>query len=151
MIPSEGTLVEPKRIARVLGGRPVLGKSVSSLEDLEEIVTEGLPKTALRAAVRRVFLVARDANRYLYRIVPEATYKRRTGRLRTSESERTERLARVIAAAESAWDDEDDAREWLTKPHPELGGRTPMECALTELGARQVESLIDRLQYGLPV
>jgi putative toxin-antitoxin system antitoxin component (TIGR02293 family) len=144
-------LVEPKKIARVLGGRPVLGKSVSSIEDLEEIVTEGLPKIALRTAVRRVFLAAREANRYLYRIVPEATYKRRTGRLRASESERTERLARVIAAAEAAWDDPEDAREWLTKPHPELGERTPMECALTELGARQVESLIDRLQYGLPV
>ncbi len=144
-------MVEAKRIARVLGGRVVLGKSVASIEDLEEMVTEGLPKVALRTAVRRVFLAAREANRYLYRIVPEATYKRRAGRLRASESERTERLARVIAAAESAWDDQEDAREWLTKPHPELGERTPMECALTELGARQVESLIDRLQYGLPV
>jgi len=144
-------VVEAKRIARVLGGRVVLGKSVASIEDLEEMVTEGLPKVALRTAVRRVFLAAREANRYLYRIVPEATYKRRAGRLRASESERTERLARVIAAAESAWDDQEDAREWLTKPHPELGERTPMECALTELGARQVESLIDRLQYGLPV
>ncbi len=68
-----------------------------------------------------------------------------------AESERTERLARVIAAAEAVWDDQNDAREWLTTPHPELGGRPPIECALTELGARQVESLLDRLQYGLPV
>jgi putative toxin-antitoxin system antitoxin component (TIGR02293 family) len=147
----EVDVIEPKRIAIVLGGKPVLRKSVSSIDDLEEIVEEGLPKTALRAAVRRVFVVAREANRYLYRIVPEATYKRRNGRLRSSESQRTERLARVIASAESVWEDQEDAREWLTKPHPELGGRTPMECALTELGARQVESLIDRLQYGLPV
>jgi putative toxin-antitoxin system antitoxin component (TIGR02293 family) len=83
--------------------------------------------------------------------VPEATYKRRNGKLRVIESERTERLARVIAAAETVWDDQNDAREWLTKPHPELGDRAPIECALTELGARQVESVLDRLQYGLPV
>jgi putative toxin-antitoxin system antitoxin component (TIGR02293 family) len=144
-------MIEAKRIAEVMGGRSVLGKSVSSIEDLEEIVGEGLPKTALRIAVRRVFLVVREANRYLYRIVPEATYKRRTGKLRAMESERTERLARVIAAAEAVWDDQNDAREWLTRPHPELGNRTPIDCALTELGARQVESLLDRLQYGLPV
>jgi putative toxin-antitoxin system antitoxin component (TIGR02293 family) len=144
-------MIEAKRIAEVMGGRPVLGKAVSSIEDLEEIVGEGLPKTALRITVRRVFLVAREANRYLYRIVPEATYKRRTGKLRVRESERTERLARVIAAAEAVWGDQNDAREWLTKPHPELSNRTPIDCALTELGARQVESLIDRLQYGLPV
>jgi len=144
-------MIEAKRIAEVMGGKSVLGKAISSIKDLEEIVTEGLPKTALRVTVRRVFLVVREANRHLYRIVPEATYKRRTGKLRAVESERTERMARVIAAAETVWDDQNDAREWLTRPHPELGDRTPIDCALTELGARQVESLLDRLQYGLPV
>lgn len=144
-------MIEAKRIAEVMGGRSVLGKVVASIEDLEEIVGEGLPKAALRITVRRVFTVPREANRYLYSIVPEATYKRRTGKLRAIESERTERLARVIAAAEAVWDDQNDAREWLITRHPELGNRAPIECALTELGARQVESLLDRLQYGLPV
>jgi putative toxin-antitoxin system antitoxin component (TIGR02293 family) len=85
----------------------------------------------------------------MFRIVPEATFKRRT-RLSPTESERTERLARVIAAAERAWDDREDAREWLTKPHPELGKRTPLESAMSELGARRVEDLLDRLFYGIP-
>ncbi len=146
-----GLVIEAKRIAEVMGGKSVLGRTVTSIEDLEEIVGEGLPKAALRITVRRVFAAAREANRCLYRIVPEATYKRRSGKLRVIESERTERLARVIASAEAVWDDQNDAREWLTTLHPELGGRAPIECALTELGARQVESLVDRLQYGLPV
>jgi putative toxin-antitoxin system antitoxin component (TIGR02293 family) len=85
----------------------------------------------------------------LYRVVSEATYKRRS-RLTAAESERTERLARVIAAAEYVWDNRDDAREWLTKPHPELEGRPPLEAALTELGARRAEELLDRLFYGIP-
>jgi putative toxin-antitoxin system antitoxin component (TIGR02293 family) len=144
-------MIEVKRIVAVMGGRSVLGKAVTSVEELEEIVGEGLPKAALRTTVRRVFPLPREANRCLYRIVPEATYKRRNGKLRVIESERTERLARVIAAAETVWDDQNDAREWLLKPHPELGDRAPIECALTELGARQVEALLDRLQYGLPV
>ena len=96
-------MIEAKRIAEVMGGKSVLGRVVSSIEELEEIVGEGLPKIALRITVRRVFVAAREANRYLYRVVPEATYKRRTGKLRIPESERTERLARVIAAAEGAW------------------------------------------------
>lgn len=144
-------MIEASRIADVMGGKLVLGKSVSSVEDLERMVGEGLPKTALRTTVRRVFHAASQANHFLYRIVPEATYKRRNGKLRAAESERTERLARVIAAAESVWDGQSDAREWLTKPHPELDNRAPIDCALTELGARQVESLLDRLSYGLPV
>jgi len=28
---------------------------------------------------------------------------------------------------------------------------SPVQCALTELGARQVEELLDRIYYGLPV
>ncbi len=51
-------MIEAKRIAEVMGGRPVLGKAVTSIGDLEEIVGEGLPKTALRLTVRRIFLVA---------------------------------------------------------------------------------------------
>jgi putative toxin-antitoxin system antitoxin component (TIGR02293 family) len=85
----------------------------------------------------------------MFRIVPEATFKRRT-RLSAAESERTERLARVIAASEYAWDDEESAREWLTRPHPELASRTPLDAAMTELGARRVEDLLDRLFYGIP-
>jgi len=85
----------------------------------------------------------------MFRVVPEATFKRRV-RLSPAESERTERLARVIAASEYAWSNQEDARAWLTKSHPELGRRTPLEAALTELGARQVEELLDRLVYGIP-
>ena len=85
------------------------------------------------------------------RIVPSATYKRRRNILKVDESERTERLARVIASAEYVWDDSEKARRWLTKPHPELGRKSPVDAALTELGARQVEDLLDRIFYGLPV
>jgi uncharacterized protein (DUF2384 family) len=32
-----------------------------------------------------------------------------------------------------------------------LKGETPLEVARTELGARRVEDLLDKLFYGLPV
>ncbi len=52
--------------------------------------------------------------------------------------------------ATSVWSDEDDAREFLSTPHPELEGRTPLDAALTELGVRRVEELVWKLFYGLP-
>jgi putative toxin-antitoxin system antitoxin component (TIGR02293 family) len=85
----------------------------------------------------------------MQRVVPAATYKRRH-RLKLVESEKTERLARVIALAEMLWDDEAEARRFLSTPHPELNGRKPIEAALTELGARQVEDIVNRALYGLP-
>ncbi|HXR97552.1 MAG TPA: antitoxin Xre/MbcA/ParS toxin-binding domain-containing protein [Terriglobales bacterium] len=142
-------MVRPERIAEVMGGAAILGHRIRSIRDLEQTISHGLPKRALRLTAERVFTSAGDARRAMFRIVPEATFKRRT-RLSAMESERTERLARVIAAAEYAWSDRADARDWLTKAHPELGKRTPLESAMTELGARQVEDLLDRLFYGTP-
>ena len=144
-------MIQASLVAEILGGVAVLGREVRSASDLEDLVEAGIPKAALRRALQRVFAVASERNRILYLIVPQATFKRRVSRLRPAESERTERLARVIAAAEMVWDDREDAREWLTQPHPELGGRTPIESALTELGARRVEQVLDKLEYGLPV
>lgn len=149
MILEEASMVRPESIADVMGGTAILGRRIRSIGDLEKTISHGLPKRALRLTAERVYISAGEARRAMFRIVPEATFKRRT-RLSAAESERTERLARVIAAAEYAWNDREDAREWLTKPHPELGKRTPLESAMTELGARQVEDLLDRLFYGIP-
>jgi len=142
-------MIRPDRIANVMGGRAILRRRVHSIRDLERTVARGLPKRALRSTVERVLTNKADVRRVMFRLVPEATFKRRV-RLSPAESERTERLARVIAAAEYAWNNQADAREWLAKRHPELGRRSPLDTAMTELGARQVEELLDRLVYGIP-
>jgi putative toxin-antitoxin system antitoxin component (TIGR02293 family) len=143
-------MIHPERIAEVMGGVDILGSEVRSFQDLELSVSGGLPKTALRRTVERVYLNPGEAREAIYRIVPEATFKRRTI-LSQEEGARTERLPRVIAAAEYVLDDREDAREWLTKPHPELGNRSPLEAAQSELGARRVEQVLDSILYGLPV
>ncbi len=142
-------MIRPEKIAAVMGGPAILGRRIRSIGDLEQSISQGLPKRALRLTTERVYPTIGDARRMMYRVVPEATFKRRT-RLSPTESERTERLARVIAAAEYAWSDREDARAWLLKPHPELRKQIPLQLAMTELGARQVEELLDRLFYGIP-
>ena len=141
--------MQPSRVAEVMGGAAILGSNVESAQDLEAVVVSGLPKQALRLTLARASASAPYARRMLYRVVPEATYKRRT-HLTAAQSERTERLARVIAAAEYVWDSRKDAQEWLAKPHPQLENRPPIEAAMTELGARRAEELLDRLFYGIP-
>jgi putative toxin-antitoxin system antitoxin component (TIGR02293 family) len=128
----------------------VLGKPVTSLSDLSDAVERGLPKASLRNVVRRVFLDATEQRILMNRVVPEATYKRRRERLSPAESGRTERLARVVAMAEDVWQDPAQTRRFLTTPHPEMGGKTPVDAALTELGARQAEEIMARIVYGLP-
>jgi putative toxin-antitoxin system antitoxin component (TIGR02293 family) len=140
-------MLQVQKMSVLMGGAILL--KINSVGELAEKVSEGLPKTALRNTVRHIFDTPAEANDLMYRIVPEATYKRRT-RLTATESERTERLARVITAAEVVWDDRAAAKDWLLTPHPELNGKKPLDAALSELGARQVEELLDRIYYGIP-
>jgi len=128
----------------------VMGDFSESLLKLSDAVNGGLPKSYLRTTVRHVFPEPADQIRFLYRVVPEATFKRRQGRLSPAESERTERLARVIATAEYCLEDKELARQFLTSPHWNFSGKTPLETALTELGARQVEELLFGMAFGLP-
>jgi putative toxin-antitoxin system antitoxin component (TIGR02293 family) len=140
-------MIAPESIAEILG----LGSSIRSVSQLESAVSAGLPKRALERLSARLHQDRSAASAYKYKVVPAATWKRRTKRLSVDESEKTERLARALAAAEQVWDDREQAREWMNKPHRELGDRAPVEVARTELGARRVEALLEKLYFGLPV
>ena len=139
-------MITARKIADVMG----LRGTVHSLSELTEIVSRGLPKSALRYCVVHVVSDPRARREVMCRIVPAATYKRRKQHLRPEESARTERLARVIATAKHVWGGEEEARRFMTCAHPELSGKTPLETSYTELGARQVEELLWKLFYGLP-
>lgn len=137
-----------ERVAEVLGGRNVLRRTVRTWIDLERVVRAGLPKRSLQLVARRAVEPGTPTSALVYRVVPAATFKRRT-RLSAEESERTERLARIVALAESIWDNQSDARAFLNRPHPLLGGDTPLSVAQTELGARRVERLLYDVEHGL--
>ncbi len=140
---------EAARIAEIMGGRKVLEHDVESLADLQEVVEEGLPVAALNETVQYVVGSGRAATVLRETLVPRATLSRRT-RLKLVESERVERIARVMALAEQVWEGRDEARAFLCEPHPGLDGKAPLEIAQTELGARRVERLLMKLEYGLP-
>ena len=133
------------RIASILGGEKTLGRRVRTLDDLRRMVEDGLPLESLTRLVDRV---AEPALRY--RVVPKATLHRRRRHLSLEESERLERLARVTALAEDTWEDDDLAHEFLRSPQPQLGNARPLDLARSELGARQIEELLMKLEFGLP-
>ena len=140
-------MVTAKPIAEILG----LGNSVRTMEDLDSAVTSGLPKRSLMLLSTRLCPNPRAASAFKFRLIPPATWKRRAKRLSRQESERIERLARVLADAEYVLDDREQARSWMTSPHRELGGRPPLEVAQSEIGARRVEAVLNKLFFGLPV
>ena len=83
--------------------------------------------------------------------IPRQTMNRRkeSGHLSAEESDRVVRYAELIARATELIGDPKDAVEWLGAPAPALGGETPLAHAKTELGAREVFDLVERLEHGI--
>jgi putative toxin-antitoxin system antitoxin component (TIGR02293 family) len=84
--------------------------------------------------------------------IPERTLARRksAGRLAPEESERLLRIGMVFEKAVELFDgDVASAVQWLTTAKKALGGETPLRYSRTEPGAREVENLIGRVEYGV--
>lgn len=80
-----------------------------------------------------------------------ATLHRRkaSGRLTSDESDKVLRFARLLGQAVQLFGGIEDARRWLKAPQRGLGGAVPLDYAQTETGAREVESLLGRIDYGV--
>jgi putative toxin-antitoxin system antitoxin component (TIGR02293 family) len=144
--------MQPRQVVEVMGGSAAVHAPVHGLTDLRTEIRKGLRLEALHKTVERVFPDPVKRRRFLHRIVPEGSYKRRTktGQLTPAESERTARVAHVVALAEYVWDDPEAARQFLTTGHPELDDRPPIEVAVDDFGARHVEEILHGILHGLP-
>jgi putative toxin-antitoxin system antitoxin component (TIGR02293 family) len=83
--------------------------------------------------------------------ISRATFHRRrkAGHLESPESEKLIRFARLLRRATEVLEEEEAAREWLKAPAVAFGGESPLSFADTEIGAREVEYLLGRLEHGV--
>lgn len=117
---------------------------------MAELVAAGLPTSAIRQISETLGL--RPAGVGPLVNIAKKTLERRLkqgGRLKPGESERVARLMRIVAHANAVLEDEAKARAWLERPLRELSGKTPLELAATEPGAREVEQVLGRLEHGV--
>jgi putative toxin-antitoxin system antitoxin component (TIGR02293 family) len=80
-----------------------------------------------------------------------ATLHRRKvqGKIDQDESERLMRYQRLLKKAEDVFGDVESARTWMTTKQPGLAKAVPLDFARTEIGAREVENLLGRIEYGV--
>jgi putative toxin-antitoxin system antitoxin component (TIGR02293 family) len=84
--------------------------------------------------------------------ISKATIHRLKGagdRLGLAESDRVVRFARLFGRAVKVFGDREEAKRWLNSPQFGLGGAVPLDYAKTEVGAREVENLLGRIEYGV--
>jgi putative toxin-antitoxin system antitoxin component (TIGR02293 family) len=144
-LPTPQPVIE--RVFRKLGGQQALGTEVSSEADLARIVGRGIQLRVLNHIVRAGFS-KQEIERF---IIPARTWRHRKTRreaLSVEESDRVVRLTRIQSVAEDVFGDVDKANRWLREGLGILDGKSPLEVARTESGARLIEELLAKLDWG---
>ena len=136
------------KVVAALGGALVLGE-VHDLAGLTAAVSRGFPRSVVREVANHAAPARGLVRSQVAALVASPATLKRSIRLSPDASARAERLARVVALSQQALGGADEARTWLTEPHPMLGAM-PIEVAATDLGARQVERLLHNIEHDLP-
>lgn len=116
-------------------------------------VMRGLPVGEFDALRAMLGLTVEEMSQIIGISVATLSRRRTSGQpLDRDHSDRLMRYARLYWLAASLFDGcGKTAREWLRRPARSLGGSTPLAFAETEIGAREVEHLLGRLEYGVYV
>ena len=64
------------------------------------------------------------------------------------ESDRLVRLTRIQALAEDVFGDAEQANRWLREGLGIMNGKSPLDVAQTEAGARVVEQILAKIDWG---
>ena len=136
-----------ERVVQKLGGRRALGKTVASEADLARVVDRGM-RLGVLDHVRKAGFSRAEIERL---IIPARTLRHREARhesLSTEESDRLVRLTRIQAMAEDVFGDVENANIWLRQPLGILDGKSPLDVARTDAGARLIEQFLGKLDWG---
>lgn len=133
----------------ILGGTRAAAGRGASPRDLRDRIKGGLSYHAFDKLRERLHLSLPEAAAVLN--VPLRTLARRRieKKLAADESDRLYRLTRVAAHAISVLGTEEKAAAWLRRANRALGGESPLQVLDTDIGARQVEDVLGRLEHGL--
>ena len=102
---------------------------------------------------RRIIDLLKDVgvedNEILTVVFYDRSNARDTKDLTREESDRAFRLARIVQIAERIFGNHQKAFVWLRLPNEQLSMSTPIRSLETETGARVVEELLIRIDYGI--
>ena len=121
--------------------------------NLYKIISEGVPLESVHR-IKKVLKLPKDKV-LKYLDISQATFNRRmkgeTKRLTGRESGQVYRYSRLISLATNMFHgDQEEALRWLKSPAYAFKGETPLEHARTEYGNNEVETLIGRMEHGIP-
>ena len=126
-----------------------IGIQTKNIDDMIVILKQGLPAEAFDKLRDRLHVSDNLLSNIVHISKRTLNRRRQDGRLKTDESERVLRIARVYDKALEVFESEEAVEGWLKKPARSLGHRVPLEYSDTDLGAQEVVNLLGRIEYGV--
>ena len=120
-----------------------------NLTQMIKSIEEGLPISNFRRLQDSLDLPDKDLAKYIR--IPKSTLalRKKRGKFSFEESERIFRLQRLFEKSLEVFEDAGLAKKWLKEEAYGLGDVSPLEYAVTEIGAREVEDLLGRIEHGV--
>ncbi|MBA3357674.1 MAG: DUF2384 domain-containing protein [Pyrinomonadaceae bacterium] len=130
--------------------KTLIGLEAKNVLAVVEDVERGLPFSTVELLRQEMELSTKTMAEVLQVKLRTLLRRKEEGRLHPDESDRVIRASRLFARAVALFDgNTESARQWLFEPQRALGGAIPLEVARTEVGAREVEQIIGRLEHGV--
>lgn len=127
-----------------------LGLRTFDTQHLLKRIETGLSYTSLERFRKNINLPMRDLAELLQISLRTLNRRKKTGKLEPDESDRLVRISRLYGKTLELFEgDNEAAHDWLSRKQIGLGGARPFDLIRSEVGAREVEALIGRLEYGV--
>ena len=141
-------MIPAAEIVDVLSGEEE-SREVRSTEDLKRWIREGLPFTSLEAVMEQFGLKREEVSWALDLPLRTLARRKQERRLSPGESDRLFRVVRIAVQAAEVLGGREEASRWLHAGNRALGGQAPLELLDTDLGSRQVEDVLGRIEHGV--
>jgi putative toxin-antitoxin system antitoxin component (TIGR02293 family) len=141
-------MTAPASALDLVGGVAIIGGAVGPGMDMVKLIRRGLPVGAVQFVLDSGRLTLAELDQI---VLPRKTLanRRRIGSLTPEQSDRLIRVARVLAAAEETFGNQEKAGAWLRRLTRALGGECPLHLLDTDEGAREVTALLGRIGHGI--
>ena len=139
-----------EEVLEVMGGLQTMKVAPANTQEWVQRIIAGIParaalafKGALHLNNDQLGALLGLCRRSLNRLTPAKAL------LPAVAGDRLYRSARLFALALDVFEDHDAATEWLKSPQRALGNAIPLDIATTDIGARDVEALLGRIEHGV--
>jgi putative toxin-antitoxin system antitoxin component (TIGR02293 family) len=112
-------------------------------------IRTGLPAAAFAGVAKALSLTVEELA-VILGISPRTVrdQRRKLGRLSSENTEKLVRIARIQHQARRIFSTDEAVSQWLALPAPALDGLKPIDLLDTDLGAREIESVLNGIAYG---